>query len=1142
MNINSILLLILALPISVIGQKPSLGLPYGHTDIVHSMLFSADGTLLLSGGEDQSLKLWDVKSGKLLRTSPKLNGAVLPGLSASEDMRFVRYSRGWTDARFWVFDFNNPEDRGIAADDFDGPPLSGTLGTHLDWDLAAGYEIPDGHELEDISPDGKYLLLTSITGRVKLYDPVKKDTVRIYNLPGESQESYIFNHTADSKISPDGQMVARGREDGTIYLQDLQTGKLIRTLQAHTWPLSFLQFGTDNTTLICATQEGRARVWDLKEGRIRASVGSRKLQSLYSDVFLPISEHELFSYRGNGSLEHFDLATGQIQKLHQVSTEGHPQLRGYIPAAQIAYFASLDETFNPVLQAYDLSQSPPEINLLPPVKLTGTSPDGQLGASFELVNVQDSRQLTAQLWKMPGLEPLKNLEPAPASYMNAQQVIFSADQRKLLMLTDFELMDGTKSYVWDIPSGRLEYTIAEPEDSYATAGALSPDGRFLLLGCWSHSVHWYDLNTGQLLHTFTGHSGRINALAFSSDSKRIASGSDDGTIKIWDLDTKEEIATLLNIDREDWIVLGRNGLFDASQHAMNLLYYTVDDGRKLEIIELEQLKSRYYEPGLLQKLMGYSDERIRPVENLEAVKLYPNIETNIVQGSLQIVLQERNGGIGKVSIFINGKEVVEEANPLPRSGGKRESNIRYDLKPYQNYLFRHPDSTNIISVRAYNEEGWLKSPAIELEYQLPAARTRGSGSSEGGSAWVGQVDPKLYVVSIGTSNYTGTKLDLQYADQDATMMARALASVGTALFTNGNGLEVHCLSTARAEANGLEGTGIHWQFADKNNIEAVFKSIQQKARAEDVILVYLSGHGVTYGGAEQARFHYLTQGIASEDLSDAAIRKAYTISSEELTEWINDIPALKQVLIIDACNSGQIVENLTGGTKALNSSQIRALDRMKDRTGMFVLSGSASDKVSYEASEYGQGLLTYALLQGMLGVATRQTADGNYIDVMKLFQHARDEVPRLAATINGIQTPMLGFPQTGASFDIGIVDENAKIPIGRKKPVMIRSNFLNQVTLKDDLGLVKLLEAEFRKETEKGKDADLIYVDVTDYPGAYSLNGLYTKNGGNVNISIKLFENGENVKDLEIPTTDDVERLVRLILREVKRAITDPGN
>ncbi|MCB0552402.1 MAG: hypothetical protein KDD02_02535, partial [Phaeodactylibacter sp.] len=69
----------------------------------------------------------------------------------------------------------------------------------------------------------------------------------------------------------------------------------------------------------------------------------------------------------------------------------------------------------------------------------------------------------------------------------------------------------------------------------------------------------------------------------------------------------------------------------------------------------------------------------------------------------------------------------------------------------------------------------------------------------------------------------------------------------------------------------------------------------------------------------------------------------------------------------------------------------RALDRMKDRTGMFVLAGSAADKVSYEASQYGQGLLTYSILQGMSGFKLRED---KYVDVALLFEYARDEVPK----------------------------------------------------------------------------------------------------------------------------------------------------
>jgi hypothetical protein len=67
-------------------------------------------------------------------------------------------------------------------------------------------------------------------------------------------------------------------------------------------------------------------------------------------------------------------------------------------------------------------------------------------------------------------------------------------------------------------------------------------------------------------------------------------------------------------------------------------------------------------------------------------------------------------------------------------------------------------------------------------------------------------------------------------------------------------------------------------------------------------------------------------------------------------------------------------------------------------------------------------------------------------------------------------------------------------------------------------------------------------VNTTDYPQAYTLNGLYSKNDGEIKVTVRLFENGEHPHELEIPATNDTKRLVRLILREVKRAISNPDN
>jgi hypothetical protein len=176
---------------------------------------------------------------------------------------------------------------------------------------------------------------------------------------------------------------------------------------------------------------------------------------------------------------------------------------------------------------------------------------------------------------------------------------------------------------------------------------------------------------------------------------------------------------------------------------------------------------------------------------------------------------------------------------------------------------------------------------------------------------------------------------------------------------------------------------------------------------------------------------------------------------------------------------------------------------MKDRTGTFILTGSASNKVSYEASQFGQGLLTYSLLQGMSGLALK--AD-KAVDVMTLFQYARDKVPELAKSVGGIQTPQLSFPDHGASFDIGLVNENVKILVAEVKPVFIRNNFQEESSFDDVLGLNEALATYFQGLSVKGAQAEIVYVDVNAYDNAFSMKGRYSINGEEVKVSGKLYK------------------------------------
>ncbi|MGD1909292.1 MAG: AAA family ATPase [Rivularia sp. (in: cyanobacteria)] len=99
------------------------------------------------------------------------------------------------------------------------------------------------------------------------------------------------------------------------------------------------------------------------------------------------------------------------------------------------------------------------------------------------------------------------------------------------------------------PGGRLLRTL-RGHNGAVLAVTVTPNGRYLISASKDHTIKVWNLQTGEELFTLSGHNDWVLTLAVTPDSKQIISGSKDKTIKIWSLETGKELFTLKNHTRK----------------------------------------------------------------------------------------------------------------------------------------------------------------------------------------------------------------------------------------------------------------------------------------------------------------------------------------------------------------------------------------------------------------------------------------------------------------------------------------------------------------------------------------------------------------------------------------------------------------
>lgn len=451
----------------------------GHTDDVNDVTYSPDGSQIATGADDNTVRLWDAATGTPLRT---LTGH-------TDDVKNLSYHPSGTRL------LSAGYDRVIIWD-----PAGGARLNEFDYNLYNAAYSPDGTRIIGYNYR-QSLVLDALNGQ---------EIKTVY----EAGDVYgVAINPAGTRIASIANSSAEGR---TIKIWDITVGLDITRLDWHPNDYNAVTFSADGTRAAAAANDGRVRVWNQATGALLLSVSGN-----------PEAANDV-AFSPDGSRLAVASAAAYVYVFDSVNGELLTTLSGHTDAVNSVAF-SADGT-KLVTGSEDKTARIWDSTTGAVLKVLGGHTDYVSDAAFSpdgLTVATASDDNTLRTWDALTGSPVATLA-GHASDVNS--VVFNADGTRILSGADDNL-----AKVWLTAGGSELLSINVGHD--VEHAAFNPDGTRIVTGT-SYStatLKVWNAATGVLERTLTGHTAYINDVAFHPGGSQLASASDDGTVRIWEV-------------------------------------------------------------------------------------------------------------------------------------------------------------------------------------------------------------------------------------------------------------------------------------------------------------------------------------------------------------------------------------------------------------------------------------------------------------------------------------------------------------------------------------------------------------------------------------------------------------------------------